>query len=209
MGKVAYCRATGELVKLKTGPAAASDRKGKGKMAEDPDEMGLVGQDRQDLKTLVDLSGVKGSMLCEEMGKFCDNDDAIFAYHLGLGKTVEAIALILLNRHPLSTKRDDAGLLKELEYEETTEKLGSTGSPAIPTTPQRPDVRAAPKAGRLRQSIIDLTKDLDLSRSKIMSDWWQREKEAFKDATIHDPIADLHVNQVAVGPLPLGLSVTC
>lgn len=208
MGKVAYCRATGELIKLKTGPAAVPDRKGKGKMAEDPDEMGLVGADRQELSSLVDLSGIKGSMLSEEMGKFCKDNDACVADLSGLGKTVEAIALILLNRHPLSTKRDDAGLLEELEHEETTEKLGSTGSQAVPTSPERPGVRAAPKAERLRQSIIDLTKDLDLSRSKIMSDWWQREKEAFKDATIHDPIADLHVNQVAVCPLPLGLLVT-
>jgi E3 ubiquitin-protein ligase SHPRH len=68
MGKVAFNRSTGQLVKLSSVEMVVN-RKGKGKMQEEPDELGLVSQDRLALPNLVDLSSVKGSMLCEEMGK--------------------------------------------------------------------------------------------------------------------------------------------
>lgn len=120
------------------------------------------------------------------------------AEFVGLGKTVEAIALILLNRHSLSTERDDARLLEELEDREQSFKLDPTASPAR-TNGGR--ARLGPrrlKADKLKEAIIDLSVELDLSYSRVMSQWWQSEREAFKTATVHDPVADIHVNQVAV-----------
>lgn len=119
-------------------------------------------------------------------------------HRAGLGKTVEAIALILLNRHPLSTKRDDTRLLEELEMAEASAKADAVDIPARATTARGTGGSAARIVDKLKQSTIDLSTDLDLSHSKVMSDWWKREKDAFKSATVHDPVADLNVNQVAV-----------
>jgi E3 ubiquitin-protein ligase SHPRH len=69
-GKVAYRRLTGDIVQ--TEPAVdKSNIKGKGR-ADNDDNMDLAGlakAEREVLPILVDLSGVRGTMLCEEMGE--------------------------------------------------------------------------------------------------------------------------------------------
>jgi E3 ubiquitin-protein ligase SHPRH len=69
-GHLAYRRLTGELVKLDR-EIAVPDRKGKGRAVDhlEEEEEGLRPKDREILPTLLDLSQVKGSMLCEEMGQ--------------------------------------------------------------------------------------------------------------------------------------------
>jgi len=137
----------------------------------------------------------------------------------GLGKTVEAIALILLNRHPLSSKRDHAAVKQAIEKTEDP-----PSSPVVETQapPVRPPAQAARVRGRDRGRaifggphntaqhsapkakpafkipVIDLTTDLDLSKNELVSDWWQKEKEAFKTATTYDKEAEIQVSQVAV-----------
>lgn len=78
-GDYAFRRLTADL------RAITADPKGKGREGSPGANPGFTGLD-----TLFDLSQVRGTMLCEEMG---------------LGKTVEAIALMVLHRHPLSTPR--------------------------------------------------------------------------------------------------------
>lgn len=75
-GDYAFHRLTSQLVKLPT------DRKGKGRADDASWEDAL--------DHVFPLSKVRGTLLCEEMG---------------LGKTVEAIALMLLHPHPLSNDR--------------------------------------------------------------------------------------------------------
>lgn len=75
-GEYAFHRLTSQLVRLPT------DRKGKGRADDNSWE--------DSLHHVFPLSKVRGTMLCEEMG---------------LGKTVEAIALVLLHPHPLSLQR--------------------------------------------------------------------------------------------------------
>ena len=67
---MAYRRLTGQLIRLERGNVIP-DRKGKGRAIDHlgDEEEGLRPQDRVLLPTLLDLSSVKGSMLCEEMGK--------------------------------------------------------------------------------------------------------------------------------------------
>ena len=66
--RVAYRRATGSLIHLSEAPKP--DRKGKGKAVEDDaDRDGLLKADRDNLPHILDLSSVKGTMLCEEMGR--------------------------------------------------------------------------------------------------------------------------------------------
>ena len=69
-GHLAYRRLTGELVKLDR-EVVVPDRKGKGRAVDHLEEeaVGLRAKDRELLPTLLDLSQVKGSMLCEEMGR--------------------------------------------------------------------------------------------------------------------------------------------
>jgi len=69
-GHLAYRRLTGELVKLDR-EIVVPDRKGKGRAIDHLEEeaVGLRAKDRELLPTLLDLSRVKGSMLCEEMGQ--------------------------------------------------------------------------------------------------------------------------------------------
>ncbi|KAL1409743.1 hypothetical protein Q8F55_003740 [Vanrija albida] len=103
-GTYAFRRLTGELKPL-------SDRKGKGRAGStDGDE------ELDALPKLFDLSRVRGTMLCEEMG---------------LGKTVEAIALVLLHRHPLSIPRPHT----EPQYNEYAVRL----SPQINLLAGAPD----------------------------------------------------------------------
>ena len=70
LGHLAYRRLTGELVKLDR-EIAVPDRKGKGRAVDhsEEEEGVLRSKDRELLPTLLDLSLVKGSMLCEEMGR--------------------------------------------------------------------------------------------------------------------------------------------
>ena len=68
--RLAYRRTTGDLMLLEAG-SKVSDRKGKRKAIEDvTDEAGLKGEEKDRLPQLLDLSGVAGTMLCEEMGGF-------------------------------------------------------------------------------------------------------------------------------------------
>jgi E3 ubiquitin-protein ligase SHPRH len=69
-GHLAYRRLTGELFKLDRG-TVVPDRKGKGRAVDhlEVENGELKPKDRELLPTLLDLSQVKGSMLCEEMGK--------------------------------------------------------------------------------------------------------------------------------------------
>jgi E3 ubiquitin-protein ligase SHPRH len=69
-GTMAYRRLTGELVELDRGNVVP-DRKGKGRAIDlqEEEETGLWAKDRESLPTLLDISQVKGSMLCEEMGE--------------------------------------------------------------------------------------------------------------------------------------------
>lgn len=70
MGALGYRRLTGELVKLDRA-IAVPDRKGKGRAVDHTqEELELIYKDRALLPTLLDLSQVKGSMLCEEMGEW-------------------------------------------------------------------------------------------------------------------------------------------
>ncbi|BEI82473.1 hypothetical protein CcaverHIS002_0303410 [Cutaneotrichosporon cavernicola] len=78
-GDYAFRRLTADLRPI------TADPKGKGRKGSPGVDPGFTG-----LPTLFNLSKVRGTMLCEEMG---------------LGKTVEAIALMVLHRHPLSTLR--------------------------------------------------------------------------------------------------------
>lgn len=70
--RYAYRRATGTVVKLPAKRPAAPSRKGKEKevLKEDQeDEYGLTERDKESLVAAMDVSGVRGTMLCEEMGK--------------------------------------------------------------------------------------------------------------------------------------------
>jgi E3 ubiquitin-protein ligase SHPRH len=80
-GQVAYRRLTGELVRLnrtkeqdKMVPAAVMDRKGKGKETALDDmvdtDAGATVIYPGEVPALLDLSQVRGTMLCEEMGEF-------------------------------------------------------------------------------------------------------------------------------------------
>lgn len=77
-GEYAFHRLTSQLVRLKDDP--------KGKRRADDTSW------EDALEHVFPLSKVRGTMLCEEMG---------------LGKTVEAIALVLLHPHPLSSHRSE------------------------------------------------------------------------------------------------------
>jgi len=60
---------------------------------------------------------------------------------------------------------------------------------------------SAPKAKpAFKIPVIDLTTDLDLCKNDLVAEWWQKEKEAFKTATIYDKEAEIQVSQVAVCP---------
>lgn len=127
----------------------------------------------------------------------------------GLGKTVEAIALILVNRHPLSNKRDDAKMVQDavkLEGPPSSPVAAVTASP-IQARGRRGRANGRPSGSRPRPSnskpnfkipIIDLAVKLDLSSNPVAMDWWQKEQEAFQTATVYDEVAEIHVCQVAV-----------
>jgi hypothetical protein len=130
--------------------------------------------------------------------------------------------LILLNRHPLSNKRDHAAVMQAIEK---VEQPPSSPVVETPVQPVRPTAQAARGRGRgrgrgifgrplntaqhsaprtkpvLKIPVIDLTTDLDLSKNQAVLDWRQKEKEAFQTATTYDEEAEIQVSQVAVCPL--------
>ncbi len=69
LGRIAYRRLTGDLVRLGLSHLADQDAKGKGR-ARDVDLYGCLNGERESLPIIVDLSIVTGTMLCEEMGEF-------------------------------------------------------------------------------------------------------------------------------------------
>jgi E3 ubiquitin-protein ligase SHPRH len=90
---------------------------------------------------------------------------------IGLGKTVESIALMLLNRHPLSSKRADS------IFGTRAAPVGVRDITVIPT--------------------IDLSRGLELLDPQLYK-WWQMERDQFKEAIIPDRITGGRVSQVAV-----------
>jgi hypothetical protein len=123
-----------------------------------------------------------------------------------LGKTVEAIALILSNRHPLSQKRARSEAIKaEPSSSPRIDEMPHSSSPITPTARARKAGNASPakrrissKSSKPKIPVIDLTTDLDLSGDRSTSEWWHNEREAFQAATVYDSVADIHVSQVAV-----------
>jgi hypothetical protein len=136
--------------------------------------------------------------------------------------------LILLNRHPLSNKRDHAAVTQAIEK---VEEPPSSPVVETQTPPARPAAQVARGRGRVRGRgifgrplntaqhsaprakpvlkipVIDLTTDLDLSKNQVVLDWWQKEKEAFSTATVYDEEAEIQVSQVAVCPIHLILLI--
>jgi len=209
LGSTAYRRLTGELVTLKR-DEVVPDRKGKGRAVDiSENEQGIRDGDKKQLSTLLDLSQVKGTMLCEEMGEYIHKLSDHPANLTGLGKTVEAIALILLNRHPLSNKRDDAKMVQDavkLEGPPSSPVAAVTASP-VQARGRRVRANGRPSGSRpnppkskpnFKIPVIDLAVKLDLSSNPVAMDWWQKEQEAFQTATVYDEVAEIHVCQVAV-----------
>jgi hypothetical protein len=106
----------------------------------------------------------------------------------GLGKTVEAIALSLLHRHPLSAPRPRAIAQDEGALHEGSELLPGSGSSRKAT--QASGAMPTMKIGVGPPGMEDET----------LSSWWEGEKKAFKDSSAFDEQAQIRVAQVAVGP---------
>jgi hypothetical protein len=105
---------------------------------------------------------------------------------------------MLLNRHPLSTIRDDAEMVKEVS------NLKEDASDLKPATTRRPAAgraRARPTP-KLTIPVIDLSTDLDLSSRPTALNWWTEQKQAFSSATSYDAESDIDISQVAVCPPP-------
>lgn len=74
-GKLGYRRITGSMVRINPLGSVNTDILGKGKQRayeeEDADHYmsGMDEEEREKLPTLLDLTGIRGTMLCEEMGK--------------------------------------------------------------------------------------------------------------------------------------------
>lgn len=74
-GKLGYRRITGSMVPIDSLKSANTDIEGKGKQRayeeeeDDHNVSGITEEERQKLPTLLDLTGIRGTMLCEEMGK--------------------------------------------------------------------------------------------------------------------------------------------
>ncbi|WVF70051.1 hypothetical protein IAT40_004838 [Kwoniella sp. CBS 6097] len=161
-GRVAYRRITGDFMPTGNGPSTV-DRKGKGRAMEQSPERArneLTTQEKENLPLLLDLSGVSGTMLCEEMG---------------LGKTLEAIALVLLHRHPLSKPR----------FVMTSSGNGESSSHLNNISKQQ----AVP--------VIDLVKGTPGMDDPRIKPWIEGEQAAFADRRAYDEQAQLHVTEVA------------
>ena len=71
-GRVAFRRVTGDMVQLGPSPTIRLNRKGKGRVSDEGEWQaadGLEDAERDSLPRVLDLSGVRGTMLCEEMGE--------------------------------------------------------------------------------------------------------------------------------------------
>lgn len=194
LGKVAFRRLTGEIVKVSAGDTGLSEKQ-KGKAKEEASSSGetLRLNERQPLPALVDLSEVRGTMLCEEMGESRSSirltDRLVELTPLvGLGKTVESVALMFLNRHPLSTKR----------IEPVPAAIES--SPTAQGSPSKKQKKSA-----ITIPTINLSKAVEILDPEVYK-WWRRESEAFKNAVIPDRGTGGNVSQVAVSSISSRLS---
>jgi E3 ubiquitin-protein ligase SHPRH len=69
-GSLAYRRLTGEVVRLEKRDRTSGDEKSTRRGDDDEEVSGLTKKQRDELPVLLDVSGVRGTMLCEEMGEF-------------------------------------------------------------------------------------------------------------------------------------------
>ncbi|OXB37227.1 E3 ubiquitin-protein ligase SHPRH [Cryptococcus neoformans] len=168
-GKLGYRRITGSMVPIDSLKSANTDIEGKGKQRayeEEEDDhyvSGITEEERQKLPTLLDLTGIRGTMLCEEMG---------------LGKTVEAIALLSLHRHPLSTPRN----------------IPSMAPPVSTGTSQ-----SSAHAHNAKQPVptINLLIGIPGLQDLEVKDWVEKENIAFAGRRAWDEHSQLEVTEVA------------
>ncbi|WWD22076.1 hypothetical protein CI109_106565 [Kwoniella shandongensis] len=162
-GRVGYRRLTGDLVPFaQRHQPVKVDRKGKGRAHSQTPELemdNLIDEERELLSTMLDLSGVRGTMLCEEMG---------------LGKTVEAIALVLLHRHPLSKPR-----------------------PFSTQEAETPNHGSSSRAPKEVVPVIDLLKGAPGLEDDAVHKWVIEENTAFEGRQAWDENAKLDVTEVA------------
>ncbi|WVR04446.1 hypothetical protein IAU60_001449 [Kwoniella sp. DSM 27419] len=166
-GRVAYRRITGDMLRLQGATRVKEEPLEAGEESRQPlngTEGILSPAELKALPPILDLSGVRGTMLCEEMG---------------LGKTVEAIALVLLHRHPLSTPRVPA--LKEKN------SGGESSSPK----------KKALSASTEEVPTIDLLKGPPGLDDPDISAWVKAEHAAFAGRRAYDEEAKLLVTEVA------------
>ena len=93
---------------------------------------------------------------------------------LGLGKTIEAIGLTLLHRHPLSTRRENIH-----------EDVGDAD--------QEEEKRPVP--------TIDFIKGIPDSHELNVLNWIDAERQAFEGRVLWDEESKLNVSEVAVGTI--------
>lgn len=115
------------------------------------------------------MSGVKGPERCSPADK------------TGLGKTVEAIALMLLHRHPRSSPR----------------QLPPGWADVKPSKSKKVNTRDP-------LSVIDLSNDPTTCWDAEVVEWAKREERAFADTRRWDSASELHVTEVAVSNVANG-----
>ncbi|WVQ69001.1 uncharacterized protein L199_007213 [Kwoniella botswanensis] len=184
-GRVAYRRLTGDVT-LVGGPGQATkvDRKGKGRAIEASPERGsddLTHEEEKDVPALLNLSGIRGMMLCEEMG---------------LGKTVEAIALVLLNRHPLSKPR----IVSVPTHSQLSDSLTISSEPHRASTNKSKGGKSKKREKEATPDpvpIIDLLHGTPGMEIEEVKTWVEGEQAAFADRKSWDDQAQLNVTEVA------------
>ncbi|ORX34384.1 SNF2 family N-terminal domain-domain-containing protein [Kockovaella imperatae] len=158
-GQIAFRRTTGDIVHT----ARDESDQGKGKAV----DKNIIQSAK--LPCVVDLSNVQGTMLCEEMG---------------LGKTIEAMALVMLHAHPRSIPRTTNSHLS----------IANAVKVEIPAGHEMVDDQAG------IVPVIDLLRGAPLpeDRDSAMeyAEWLAAEKEAFEGATAWDEEAKLSVTEV-------------
>ncbi|WVQ76787.1 hypothetical protein IAR50_006461 [Cryptococcus sp. DSM 104548] len=151
--RFAYRRATGDVIPISGG-------RGKGKEREHTGDNVVLSS--PELSCLVDLSSVSGTMLCEEMG---------------LGKTVETIALLTLHRHPLSRSHLDIIPITGPPKSSEDHIMASEADRPVPT--------------------IHLAEGVPGLHDPIIKAWADGEKTAFAGRKAWDAQAQLDVSEVA------------